>query len=300
MNDQESSEAASVAAAGPSANISRKTMGRRAFLKGTLATAPLLIAAPTILTSPKSYATGSFPEGMGPSTTTEPYMIPSLSGVRFISILTVGDIINGYRMVGIPDGLGAFASDRGDFMVIMNHELSGTAGIVRKHGSRGAVVSRWVIDRSSLKVRKGEDFTQSPSDVLTWDVALKRYVDGTTVWQRFCSGDLAQQGAYSYRELGTRERIYLNGEETSILKSNLLVDQGRAWARVATGKHGGEAIELPRLGRMAFENVVASPLAQEKTIVALLDDSSISTAPTLTNNAPSEVFFYIGLSKQTF
>jgi hypothetical protein len=45
---------------------------------------------------------------------------------------------------------------------------------------------------------------------------------------------------------------------------------------------------------MAFENAVASPHPQEKTIVALLDDSALSTAPTITNNAPSEVFFYIG------
>ena len=114
------------------------------------------------------------------------------------------------------------------------------------------------------------------------------------MWQRFCSGDLAKTGAYYYRGLGTRERIYLNGEEISILQNGLLIDQGRAWARVATGKHSGEAIELPRLGRMGFENAVASPFPQEKTIVALLDDSSISTAPTVTNSAPSEVYFYIG------
>ena len=80
----------------------------------------------------------------------------------------------------------------------------------------------------------------------------------------------------------------------STVQNGLLIDQGRAWARVATGKHSGEAIELPRLGRMGFENAVASPFPQEKTIVALLDDSSISTAPTVTNSAPSEVFFYIG------
>jgi hypothetical protein len=44
---------------------------------------------------------------LGPSTTTEPYLVPNVPGVKFTSILTVGDNIDGYRMVGIPDGLGA-------------------------------------------------------------------------------------------------------------------------------------------------------------------------------------------------
>ena len=294
MNKKVTNEPASGDASDPPNQITRGKMGRRAFLKGALAAAPLLIAGPTILTPRKSSATGLFGNGMGPSTTTEPYLVPSQPGVKFVSVLTAGDVVDGYRMVGIPDGLGLFNSEFGRFTLLMNHELGGTSGIVRKHGSQGAFVSRWVIDRSSLQVRKGQDFTQSPNDVLTWDAATKQYVNGTTVWQRFCSGDLAKTGAYYYRGLGTRERIYLNGEETTILQNGLLIDQGRAWAQVATGKHSGEAIELPRLGRMGFENAVASPFPQEKTIVALLDDSSINTAPTVTNSAPSEVFFYIG------
>ena len=292
MNRKVSNETASDDEADAPNQIVRGKMGRRAFLKGALATAPLLIAAPTILLPRKSAATGTFNnKGTGPSTTTEPYLVPTVSGVRFISILTVGDGIDGYRMVGIPDGLGLFNGDFNTFTILMNHELGGTAGTVRKHGSQGAFVSRWVIDRSSLKVREGQDFTQSPDDVLTWDTATKQYVNGTTLWQRFCSGDLATTGAYYYKGLGTRERIYLNGEETSTLQNGLLADQGRAWAHITTGKHSGESLELPRLGRMAFENSVASPFPQENTIVVLLDDSSISTAPTITSSAPSEVFF---------
>jgi hypothetical protein len=71
--------------------------------------------------------------------------------VRTVPILTVGDSIHGYRMVGIPDGLGAFNSDRHDFTLIMNHELLGTSGIARAHGSKGAFVSRWKIDRRTLE-----------------------------------------------------------------------------------------------------------------------------------------------------
>ena len=197
MNKKVTNEPACGDESDPPNQITRGKMGRRAFLKGALAAAPLLIAGPTILTPRKSSATGLFGNGMGPSTTTEPYLVPSQPGVKFVSVLTAGDVIDGYRMVGIPDGLGLFNSEFGRFTVIMNHELGGTSGIVRKHGSQGAFVSRWVIDRSSLKVHKGQDFTQSPNDVLTWDAATKQYVNGTTVWQRFCSGDLAKTGAYS-------------------------------------------------------------------------------------------------------
>lgn len=126
----------------------RGKMGRRMFLKGALATAPLLIAGPTILTPRKSYADDNF-RSIGQSTTTEPYMIPSVPGVKLVSILTVGDVIDGYRMVGIPDGLGAFNSDWDKFSVIMNHELPGTVGTVRKHGSKGGFVSCWT-NRSAV------------------------------------------------------------------------------------------------------------------------------------------------------
>jgi hypothetical protein len=155
-----------------------------------------------------------------------------------------------------------------------------------------------IIDRGTLKVRRGQDFTQTPNDVYTFDPATDHYLQGTIAWQRFCSGDLAKEGAFYYNGLGTTERIYLNGEEITTVANSVVVDQGRAWARVATGGHAGETWHLPLMGRMAYENLVASPHPQEKTIVALLDDSSINTAPLVTNSVPSEVYFYIGRKKK--
>ena len=127
MNKKVTNEPASGDESDPPNQITRGKMGRRAFLKGALAAAPLLIAGPTILTPRKSSATGLFGNGMGPSTTTEPYLVPSQPGVKFVSVLTAGDVIDGYRMVGIPDGLGLFNSEFGRFTVIMNHELGGTS-----------------------------------------------------------------------------------------------------------------------------------------------------------------------------
>jgi hypothetical protein len=188
-------------------------------------------------------------------------------------------------MVGIPDGLGAFRSGHDEFTLLMNHEISANpAGIVRAHGSVGAFVSRWTIDAETLRVVKGQDHTPSPNHVFTWDPATKQYKPGTTQWQRLCSADLAAPSAFFAHGLGTHDHIFMNGEE---------VTEGRAWARIASGPHIGEAWQLPRLGRIAFENAVACPHPQEKTIVVVTDDSAQSTAGG-PNDFPSEVYIYIG------
>jgi hypothetical protein len=44
----------------------------------------------------------------GPSSSESPYLVRSMQGVVTKSIITTGNSApNGYRMVGIPDGLGA-------------------------------------------------------------------------------------------------------------------------------------------------------------------------------------------------
>jgi len=257
-----------------------RPIDRRTLLKAALAATPLLLVGPSLLTPRKAEA-----QNIDPSTTTEPYLLPSIAGVETIPILTVGDSIGGYRMVGLPDGLGAFRTRRGEFTVLMNHEITATRpGIVRAHGSNGSFVSRWTIDRHTLEVLTGEDLTQSANDVFLWDPVLHQYTQGTTQWQRLCSADLADEDAFLARGRGTRERIFLDGEE---------IDDGRAWGRIATGSHAGEAWQLPRLGRLSFENAVASPYPQEKTVIVLLDDGALSTAP-VAANFPSEVYVYIG------
>src|SRR5918996_171573 len=104
----------------------------------------------------------------GPSSSATPYMVRSVPGVVTKSILTVGDSVNlkpdgvtPYRLVGIPDGLGAFDNGDGTFTVLMNHELSSTAGVVRAHGARGAFVSKWRVRTSDLPVLHGEDLIKT-------------------------------------------------------------------------------------------------------------------------------------------
>jgi hypothetical protein len=213
----------------------------------------------------------------GPSTSTSPYILPSAPNVRFTSIVTVGNALPADGVfAGKPDGIGAYDNGDGTITVLVNHELGSSDGIVRDHGSRGAYVDRLVIDKATLRIISSDDLIQS---VRRWDDDTNSYYTGTTAFKNFCSSDLAAPSAYFNPATGsgTSVRIYLTGEESST---------GRAFATLVTGPNAGTAYELPYFGNMAFENVVANPLAQQKTIVALTDDNS--------GAGEGEVYFYIG------
>lgn len=82
---------------------------------------------------------------------------------------------------------------------------------------------------------------------------------------RLCSGDMALATAFYDKKsgLGTKERIYMTGEEDSL-------ERGFAW--IATGDMERHTYELTRMGRLRFENLVASPYEQVSTIVFGTDD----------------------------
>ena len=246
------------------------------------------------------------------------YFLPSAANVEITPILTVGDDVGGYEMVGVPDGLGAFENARrgggddgydgrrgGTFTVLMNHEIGPAAGTVRDHGARGAFISRWVLNKRDLSVVSGDDqikqvFTQDPTTG-AWSPAAAYAFD------RFCSADLPEPSAFwdPLSGRGTRDLIYLNGEERRPPFSNptpttLEENYGHAWAHILTGPQNGQTYELNDLGEMSFENVVASPYRQRKTVVVGLDDSTNALPGATYNpqNPPSEVYVYVG-DKQT-
>ena len=127
----------------------------------------------------------------GCSSSQSPYVLPIGAGRTTTSILTVGDAIGGYPMVGIPDGMGAFDNNDGTFTLLLNHELGNTQGVARAHGSAGAFVSKWVINKSNLCVQSGADLINT---VQLWNGT--GYTAGTTAFNRFCAGDLADVSAF--------------------------------------------------------------------------------------------------------
>jgi autotransporter-associated beta strand protein len=231
-------------------------------------------------------------QSVGPSTLETPYLTPTAPGWTSKSLLTVGDSIGGYLMVGIPDGLGAYSSGVNEMTVFANHELGATVGTTRAHGAIGSFVSKWVINTSTWTVTSGADLVASPADMLMWNGtgwAAGSFVSGTFssstpyAVARLCSGDLAPLSAFWDGTNGYNGRLFMNGEETG--------PEGKAFAWVATGSEAGKAYELPHLGKYSWENAharfsygtgaSAANLAQ--TVVIGTDDAT-----------PGQVYVYIG------
>jgi hypothetical protein len=223
----------------------------------------------------------------GPSTGSTPYLLPTLPGYQTTSVLTVDntglnpdDLVpkvggGNYGMNGIPDGLGAFDNGDGTFTLLMNHELGNTVGVVRAHGAKGSYVSKWVINKNNLAVVNGEDLIKQ---AYGWNNTLQasNTAPGTFAFSRFCSADLPQVSAYynAATGKGTQERIFMHGEEGSTM--------GWQNATVVTGPDAGKSYILGKFnlstngsgltGVGAWENALANPFQQDKTIVIGLND----------------------------
>jgi hypothetical protein len=213
-----------------------------------------------------SSALGAAPMSTGPNSSDSPYLIPVAPGVTNTALLSVGDAAdNEYRMVGIPDGLGAFDNGDGTITVLMNHELRSDRGVVRAHGAKGAFVSKWIIEKKTLRVLEGSDLIQ--------DLVL---VNGDNALARLCSADLPPISAFynAASGKGYDGRIFMNGEEDG---SDA---KGRGFAHVVDT---GVSYDLPYLGRFAWENSLAHPNTGDATVVVGTDDST-----------PGQVYVYAG------
>jgi hypothetical protein len=210
---------------------------------------------------------------VGPSTSTEPYVLPVADGVKITSLLTVSDdkaASNGFEMAGIPDGLGA-AKDHGrDFKVYMNHELGSSQGAVRRHGQTGAFVSELTIDRRTLEVEEGQDLVDP--GVRFWNYPAGEYqaepspagdnpripddpanptrddfLAQLAAFGRWCSSSLTEPGQLYNKKTGRgyKGQIYFGNEEIG--------DEGRSFGITTDG----QAQQLPRLGLFSWENTLA-------------------------------------------
>jgi hypothetical protein len=119
-----------------------------------------------------------------------------------------------YRMVGIPDGLGAHRGRDGTSTLYMNHELGFTAlsePVVGGPKNRGAIVSQWILDEDGDPVAGkraydsifAENTFLGPAPVVGNEAQMPRQL------ARFCSGFLAGRGN------GFDRPIYLTNEESN-------------------------------------------------------------------------------------
>jgi hypothetical protein len=225
----------------------------------------------------------------GPSTTTNPYVLPIADGVHITSLLTVADgsADNGYRMVGIPDGLGMIRQGA-NLVLYSNHELTDTEGIVRRHGQKGSFVSRWVIDPATLRFKEGSDLI-SPG-VQFWDYPSGAYVTSGArfadsaaqdlTFGRFCSNTLSDPGQFYNASTmnGYKGQLLLTNEEDT--------DNGRSFAITKDG----DATALPRLGLFSWENT--KPAANQTDTTLVIGDEDGPTDG-------SQLWVYVGTKQQS-
>jgi hypothetical protein len=196
----------------------------------------------------------------GPSSSATPYVKPIAGSpvTDLVSILTVGDTIGGYQLLGIPDGMGAFMSG-GSMKLFIDHEFTASAASgQRAHQpagvSGGAFISAWTINPSTLEVLSG-------ADAMTSCATVSNGTGGSLFkFARFCSGDVPEVRALynASTGLGTQNRFFFTGEES-----------GTPGRMTATDLDTGVVYQMTAFDASSgsWENGLARPMASDTTVV---------------------------------
>jgi hypothetical protein len=181
-----------------------------------------------------------------------------------------------YRMVGIPDGLGAHANGDGTSTLYMNHEFGQSTQsepIVGGPKNRGAIVSRWILDADGdpIAAKRAYDWVYHEN---TFVGPAPDTTNTTPALARFCSGFLAGP------EHGFDRPIYLTNEE----ETSPITFDGRGGLSVAI--FDNELHTLPDIGHIKMENTVVQPGHGTRTVIFPLEDG-----PATLDN---QLYMYVG------
>jgi hypothetical protein len=218
------------------------------------------------------------------------YAVGISEGYETEAWLSVGDTIpetsnpdQDYKMVGIPDGLGAHNAQSGERIVYMNHELTHSTNsepVVGGPLNRGAFVSKLVVDRDG-DVISGERAYDWVFNENTFHGPAAQVGNSTRPFSRFCSGSLATP-----EEHGFDRPIYITNEEEGTPANTFDTMGGLAVAIVDNNLH-----TLPKLGRFAWENTLVQPTQGNRTVIMGMEDGPAVLDPAQEN---SQVYLYVG------
>lgn len=185
-----------------------------------------------------------------------------------------------FRMIGIPDGLGAHPNGDGTSTLFMNHELTSSTQsqpVVGGPINRGAFVSQFVLDSDGDPIagRRAYDwvFDESQDDPIRQPAP--EVGNATRGLSRFCSGFLAGPAN------GFDRWIYLTNEEEQTTANTF---DGKGGVSVAI--FDNELHTLPDLGRYSKENTVVQPHHGTETVIFSTEDGPA----TLEN----QLYMYVG------
>jgi hypothetical protein len=227
------------------------------------------------------------------------YVEPVASGVSLNVVGTVGDVVNGYQIVGIPDGMGLIKEGK-NLSLITNHELSATNAVAAARttasgAALGSFVSKITLDAKTLKPTTAKDLFSTVSwyDYAsgTWGTkptaplgaALKDSFgtpNHTNAFNRFCSATLAPAGTFYDKKTGTgfKNALYITGEEGG--------DESRGFVSTM----GGDVAQIPGFGLAAWENFIPVPTNNDVTAVMSNEDGEAIA---------SQLFMYVGKKQKS-
>ena len=231
------------------------------------------------------------------STSVKPYVVPVGSEYAVRALFSVNDRVPEssdpslrYRMVGIPDGLGAHPNGDGTSTLYMNHELGfgvTSSPVVDVGGTpsgpayRGALVSKWTLDADGnpIKGERAYDWIFDENTFLGPAPDASNTAQMPRQFGRFCSGDLVgpPQGFsdwiyFANEEVGPAESFDgLGGLAVAIIDNNLYT--------------------LPKLGRFPWENTVVQPTPGNRTVIMGMEDGPAALDRSVPN---SQVYMYVG------
>jgi hypothetical protein len=219
------------------------------------------------------------------ATAVKPYVVPIGSEYTVTPLFSADDkvpLLGGapgqqYRMVGIPDGLGAHPNGDGTSTLFMNHELNNTTlsePIVGGPKNRGTYVSQWILDADGDPIAGRRAYDR----VFQEDTLVGPAPDATNTTRalaRFCSGFLAGP------ENGFDRWIYLTNEEEQTAANTF---DGRGGQSVAI--FDNELHALPDLGHFSKENTVVQPHQGTSAVIFSTEDG-----PATLDN---QLYMYVG------
>ena len=222
------------------------------------------------------------------ATSVKPYVEPVGGEYQIKALFSADDkvpLLGGapgqqYRMVGIPDGLGAHPNADGTSTLFMNHELGFTAlsePVVGGPKNRGAIVSQWILDDDGDPVAGRRAYDQifaentllGPAPVVGNEAQMPRQL------ARFCSGFLAGPAN------GFDRWIYLTNEESGGAEQ-----LRRHGAANRSPSSTASSTRCPSWAALNKENTVVQPDQGTRTVIFPTEDG-----PATLDN---QLYMYVG------
>ena len=222
------------------------------------------------------------------------YLVAANDAVAINPIATTGDILSGTVIRGIPDGMGAFASEDGrGITVLANHEVAINDKVALKSASKD---SPWGTSITKLNYSKTLNKFDAAEPLVTswnfWNYKTGAYVStpiggeptnaaaGSFGWgiSRFCSATYSPAGTFSYNGVGYDGALFTTGEEVG--------DSSRGFAFDMSGA----GYQLPRVGILSMENIIPSTKKGPNTVALINEDGSATD---------SQLHLYIGKKQNT-